>query len=298
MDRECEGTWKALRASIIRQARTLGRLVRATYSDALIVSIYLWSVWHDRTLSWACNRHNYGKLFRPRRLPSVSQLSRRIRTERCRRLLEKVHEEVGDIKRPTSISYLDGKPLVVGVASKDSEARRGHVMGGFAKGYKLHVWATEDRRIPLWSVQSLNRGEQPVACLLARHLPMLPERSLVLADSAYDSHELYRTLATRNGMLLVKPRGYSKHPVTRRQMGPVRREAIAVWERRPHLAHYVYKGRIAVEGVFSNLTSFAGGLGPLPAWVRTLPRVRRWVGAKIILYHARLLVRKQQRGGV
>jgi hypothetical protein len=258
----------------------------------LIVSIYLWSVMHDRTLSWACDRSNYRKPFRPRKLPSVSQLSRRIRTQRCQKLLQAVHDELGDLKTPTSISYLDGKPLTVGVASKDAQARRGHVMGGFAKGYKLHGWVTQDRRIPLWSVESLNRGEQPVACVLAEHMPRLPELSLVLADQNYDGHPLYKALAARDGMLLVEPKGYSQHPVTRRQMGTVRREALKAWQTMPHLARLVYKQRIHVEGCFSNLTSFAGGLGPLPAWVRTLSRVRRWVGAKIILYHARLIVRK------
>jgi hypothetical protein len=36
-----------------------------------------------------------------------------------------------------------------------------------------------------------------------------------------------------------------------------------------------------------------GGLGPLPAWVRGLRRVTRWTGAKIILYNARIQVRKR-----
>jgi len=258
--------------------------------------MYLWSVWHDRSLSWACQKKNYGKVFRPRQLPSISQFTRRIKTERCQKLLQAVHEDVADLQTPTSMSYLDGKPLVVGTASKDPQARRGHVMGGFAKGYKLHAWVTEDRRIPLWSVESLNRGEQPVACALAAHMPRLADLSVVLADQAYDGHELYNALAAKNGLLLVKPRGYAKHPVTRRQMGPIRREAIAAWQHMPHVAHYVYKQRIHVEGCLSNLCSYGGGLGPLPAWVRTLGRVRRWVGAKIILYNARLNVRKRLKG--
>jgi len=38
-------------------------------------------------------------------------------------------------------------------------------------------------------------------------------------------------------------------------------------------------------------TSFEG-LAPLPAWVRRLERVERWITAKVIIYHARLLVRE------
>lgn len=36
---------------------------------------------------------------------------------------------------------------------------------------------------------------------------------------------------------------------------------------------------------------YGDGLGPLPARVRSLPRVRRRIGAKLILHHARLLIR-------
>ena len=39
-----------------------------------------------------------------------------------------------------------------------------------------------------------------------------------------------------------------------------------------------------IERVFGVLCCTAGGLGALPPWVRTLDRVRRWVGAKIVLY--------------
>lgn len=54
------------------------------------------------------------------------------------------------------------------------------------------------------------------------------------------------------------------------------------------------KDRGGIERNFSTLTCGGGGLGPLPAWVRSLARVRRWVGAKIALYHARLQLRREQ----
>jgi hypothetical protein len=44
------------------------------------------------------------------------------------------------------------------------------------------------------------------------------------------------------------------------------------------------------------LVCTAGGLGTaLPPWVRTLARVRRWVGAKIVMYNARLAVQDRLR---
>ena len=40
---------------------------KPVYANWLIVAMYIWSVWHDRTLSWACDRRSYGSLFRPRK---------------------------------------------------------------------------------------------------------------------------------------------------------------------------------------------------------------------------------------
>jgi hypothetical protein len=51
---------------------------------------------------------------------------------------------------------------------------------------------------------------------------------------------------------------------------------------------FVFKARQEIERVFGVLTCTAGGLSNLPAWVRGLARVRRWVGVKIVLYNARL----------
>ena len=54
----------------------------------------------------------------------------------------------------------------------------------------------------------------------------------------------------------------------------------------------IMKTRDEVERIFSALTCFGGGLAPLPSWVRRLDRVQRWVTVKIIIYHARLFIRK------
>jgi hypothetical protein len=47
--------------------------------------------------------------------------------------------------------------------------------------------------------------------------------------------------------------------------------------------------RARVERHFGNATSFGGGLGPLPAWVRGLPRVRTWVWAKLLINGVRIM---------
>jgi hypothetical protein len=60
----------------------------------------------------------------------------------------------------------------------------------------------------------------------------------------------------------------------------------------PKTKRLALKQRNNVEGVFSVLAC-VGLLGALPAFVRRLDRVRRWTGAKIILYHARLKAQEQ-----
>ena len=57
--------------------------------------------------------------------------------------------------------------------------------------------------------------------------------------------------------------------------------------------NFVLKTRDEIERVFGVLTCTGGGLSSLPPWVRTLSRVRRWVGVKIILYNARLEVQER-----
>jgi Transposase DDE domain len=284
--------WRRILPLIKQEARRLGRLPKATFPDWLIVAMEVWRTEENKPMCWACDRQHYPGFFRPKRLPSISQFTRRIKTPRCRRILEALHRRTSASASPTAISYFDGKPLIVGAASRDPEALRGHIMGGFAKGYKLHAWVTQDRRIPVFSVQSLNRGEPLVAQAMAESLPMMSGRAMVLADSNYDSTELYKALARKNAALLVRPRGFAKHPTTLRQAGPFRRAMLGVWQEMPGWAKMVYRQRIHVEGTFSNLTCPAHGLGPLPAWVRRLPRVTRWVGIKIILYHVRLMAQR------
>jgi len=41
-----------------------------------------------------------------------------------------------------------------------------------------------------------------------------------------------------------------------------------------------------------NLTSFGGGLSPLPAWVRHQDRVWLWVSAKLLINGARIEIKK------
>jgi hypothetical protein len=255
--------------------------------------MYFWGVHHDRPQSWTADpQHYHGPLFRPRSLPSVSQLNRRIKTQSVETILQKVHDATAEVDRVSPVICVDGKVMTVSPVSKDVQATRGHIPGGFGKGYKLHAQVTEDLRIICWSVTSLHVAEQSVAMAFVNEHPL--PGCLLLADSNYDSAPLYKATEKAGityfthlkGQKQVK--GGQHHPVTLRQMGEARRQVVAAWHEHPDLCRFILSLREAIERTFSALTCYGGGLGPLPAWVRTLERVRRWIGAKIILYHLRL----------
>jgi len=281
--------WKIVLQSIHRASRQLPKPTRRPqFSDSLIVAMFLWSLWQHRPLCWACQRCHYGALFRPRKLPSISQFTRRIKTARCIRILQLMHDQLARPDDPTSLSYLDGKSMLVSPVSNDRQARWGKVSGCFAKGYKLHGWVTEDGRIPLWGVTPLNVGEAVVARELCQHLPRLADNALVLGDTAYDSRHLHNQIVRSNGRLLTCLKGAARHQSSLWTMGPARRETLAVWRAQPGLAKLVLRRRIAVENVFSRICE----LSRPPAWVRGLYRVSRWAGGILILYHARLKAAK------
>ena len=294
MDREL---WRTVLSEVKRAARRVPRVGRRPrFADWLIVALYIWSVWHDRCLSWACDRSHYGPLFRPRKLPSISQFTRRVKTPEVQAILQQVHNALAERGLTTDAVYIDGKPLLVSPVSKDRQATRGKISGGFGKGYKLHAVVNDRRRIVVWSVMGLNVAEQSVAAELLALLPPLTPQALVMADSNYDSAPLYKQGDERGVVLITPLKGQARvgpeghHPMTLIQMGPARRELVQTWKDRPELMHLVLKMRDEIERVFGVLVCTGGGLAGLPAWVRTLDRVRRWVGVKIILYNARLKV--------
>jgi hypothetical protein len=308
MDREI---WAAVMAAVRQASRRVDRGRRrcpgrpVTFPNWLVVAMYLWAVWHDRNLEWACDPDHYGPLFRPRRackggeLPSASQFRRRVRSAAVRAILADVHRQLLGCGVASETGYFDGKPLTVSPVSKDPDARRGHVTGGWAKGYKLHAYVNEHRRIVVWSVTPLNTDEKAVALELADYLPPDPlGLTLDLADSNYDSAPLHKKLDAKGRRLMAPLRAQQRvgpdghHPATLRQMGPARRDLVAAWHDHPDLCAHVLHDRNNVEGVFSVLT-VACGLGHLPAFARRLDRVRRYAGAKIILYHARLLAQER-----
>jgi AraC-like DNA-binding protein len=306
MDQEL---WTILKAAVDRAVRAVpAPRRRPVFSDRLIVLMLLWAVWHDRCLSWACDRKHCRGIFRPRALPSISRFIRRVKTERVQQILRRTHDDLATHHTVCPcglLSYVDAKPALVSPVSKDPDAKRGKISGGFAKGYKLHTIVSEQRRVLVWCVSPLNTDEKVVAEHLVNHLPpghrhddspaqIALAAPLTLGDSSYDSANLHKAF-TRQGRTLLTPLrceqfvGPDGRPEEKlRKMGLGRREVIDAWENHPDLARYVMKSRNNIEGTYSVL-SLACGLDRLPGFVRRLPRVRRWIGCKILIYHARLL---------
>lgn len=277
--------WRLIYRSIGELNRRIPRVGRrCEYNDALIVAMYIWSVGHDRPMCWAADRSNYNSVFRPRRIPSRSQFCRRIKTVRCEALLRALQARWSGVDEVSEVFLMDGRPLVVGEYTQDRDARRGYVGKGFAKGYKLHALATEDGRIVSWRVTGLNVNEKAVAVEL---LDEAKPHGIVLADGGYDSGKLYDH-ALSCGSLLFTPLPRNAGGGHRPQ-SKARLFAAWLWA---NGGAALYKERMGIERYFSQQSTFGGGLAPLPSWVRTLPRVERWVGTKLLFYHVRLTLRR------
>lgn len=279
--------WKTVYRTIRMVNRSVARSGRRpTYPDTLIVAMYVWAVWHDRPLCWAADRANYTSLFRPRRMPSRSQFCRRIKSQRCQVIFRGVCQRLANVEVSdgSRVTLMDGRGFRVHSHSTDPDATIGYASGGFGRGYKLHALAKENGRFVGFRVTPMNVSEKRVAReLIDVHRPV----GFLLADQGYESGDLY-DYADARGVILMTPLFKNAGGGHRRQSRS-RLFAKKLWELGGQV---LYQRRDAIERYFGQLSAFGGGLSPLPSWVRRLERVERWITAKVIIYHARLLVRE------
>ncbi len=254
------------------------------YQPWVLVAVMLWAALHDRPVSWACqSRHWSTTTLRPCQLPSPSTLSRRIDGVAVALFWRALEQRLRDSGPPALAAFVDGKPLPVGGDSKDPDARFGRGAGCLARGYKLHaVWST--RPVPeAWEVTALNANEKAVARDL---IGQLCYGGYLLADGNYDASSVYDAAAAR-GYQLVAPYRKGKQPGSgKHYQSPHRLRSIQIM--RSAFGAVLYRARTAIERSFGNASSFGGGLGPLPAWVRGLERVRTWVWAKLLINAVRI----------
>jgi Transposase DDE domain len=253
----------------------------------VLVAVLLWAALHDRTVGWACQRRHWSTTtLKPRRLPSPSTLSRRVDSVATGLLWRALEQRLRDGGPPALLAFVDGKPLPIGGNGKDPDARFGRGAGATANGYKLHaIWST--RPVPeAWDVRPLNADEKALAAELVGQLQY---GGYLLGDGNYDASYVYDAAMAR-GYQLVAPCRKARNPGGGHcYQSPHRLRGLEVL--RGDFGRALYRARSAVERSFGNATSFAGGLGPLPAWVRGLPRVRTWVWAKLLINAVRILMK-------
>lgn len=141
---------------------------------------------------------------------------------------------------------VDSTPIPVSTA--DQDARKGYGTRGWFYGYKLHILASCETKLPLRAILTRgNRHDAPLLPRLLRAQEHTPGR-YVLADAGYDSEENIATLWDHGAIPLVqlnKRRGVQKSDlgVRGRQGFPV---GGTDWKR--HL-----RWRSQVEGIFGRL---------------------------------------------
>lgn len=247
------------------------------FSDRRILLVYFWAVLHDRPTSWACDRANWPAELRPGRLPSQPTMSRRLRTPHIRWGLALIMDRLRGDPAAGLLKFIDGKPLPVGGASKDPDARWGRGTRSMTRGYKLFaLWGPGP--VPLaWEVRSADRSESTEA---DRLIPHLAGGGYLLGDAIYDCNRPYDMAMEYGHQLISEPKRPGRALGHCRQ-SPHRLRGLELLSGR--FGREVYAARDRIERHFGHLTSFGGGLSGLPSWVRRLGRVGMWVEAKLII---------------
>ena len=254
------------------------------YQPWVLVAVLLWAALHDRPISWACQRRHWSTTtLRPARLPSPATLSRRVDGVGVGLFWAALERRIRRQGTPALLAFVDGKPLPIGGNGKDPDARFGRGAGCIAKGYKLHaVWST--RPVPeTWELTPLNANEKAVAARLSGQLQY---GGYLLADGNFDASYVYDAAFARGYQLVAPFRKADKPGSGKHYQSPHRLRSIQIM--RSDFGKALYRARTAIERSFGNATSFGGGLGPLPAWVRGLERVRTWVWAKLLINAVRI----------
>lgn len=267
---------------------------RFQFSEGDILLILIWAALRHKPVCWACQSRNAPRVLRDQPLPSESLVSRRSRSAGVRALLnlailhwqQRLLVALTATRLPLLGCWMvDAKGLAVSRFSKDRQAKWGYCQGGKARGYKLFLLINAWGWPVVWQVQPMNVAEPTVAREFLDHLD---RPGYLLGDSAYDSDELHQLVAARAVQLLA-PRKEPQKPIGRRARSPTRLHAIAMLETPVnHFGPALYAQRTQIERVFSRWAASAVGLDHLPGWVRTLPRVQRWIQTKILIALATL----------
>lgn len=283
---ECE-LWPQLYAVVVEVGKS-SRQARVRYRDTVILLVFFWACLHDRPVNWACEvQHWRSTRLRPVNFPTDSTMSRRLPSDSIAQLMKKIEDRVRVSADLRILKFLDGKPLPIGGCSKDPDAKAGRAHGSFARGYRLSAIWSRSPFPETWAVRPLNENEVQTAKTL---IPQLRGGGYILADGEYDTNQLH-DLAGVQGHQLVAPRRKTAKGLGHQRHSPYRLRALELL--RSRFGQEMHQRRACIERLFGNATSFGGGLAPLPAWVRRIPRVQRWVWAKLVINAIRIRFRQQ-----
>lgn len=254
------------------------------YCDAVVVLVHVLAALTNHSHFWAHDKRNWPLWARRLAVPSYSQLMRRLKTPQVAALIASVNAEFRAALPDGVEKVCDGKPLVVSGFSKDPDVRRGRACGEWHKGYKLHVLSdAASAGVDAFEVTALDGGEPTVMRTLVARVEL--RGKTLRGDSNYDSNELYRLVANAGGRLVAtrkKPGTglghHAQHPDRVQAIGEL--EGGAADALKHHDRH-----RVRVEQHFAQMTNVSFGFWSLPNFVRRLPRVRAWIGTKVMLYH-------------
>lgn len=284
--------WSEMSAAISAVGHAWPRRKRDRHPTALIVRVHQWAVLHDRPVVWACDGRNWTKQTRPPVLPDQSTMSRRTRRDDFEPFLLRVGQRLGGKPTPSLVKVVDGKALELPNHSSDPDATWSRGVSRMSLGYKLHAIFSGNPMPDAFAITTLNVCEKKMA---ARMIGRVGGGGYLLADALFDASWLFDKCHDHGHQLLC-PRAKPHTGEGHGYVSEHRRRSIAMLEVPRYINSFgqeVYASRTDIERDFSQLTSFGAGLGPLPAWVRRIWRVRNWVIGKLLVNAARIRLNRK-----
>ena len=277
--------WMELYRRIMESGK-FGRGRWQQFSDARIALVYFWAVLHDRPVCWACDERNWPDDQPGGPLPSNATMSRRLRTEGVQAVLDWLEMAHRQRLGGGLFKCIDAMPLLIGNSSGDRQAGYGRAARGKGKGYKFYAIYDPNGVVDAWRVCPMNVSEKKMG---RRLVGRLSGTGYLIGDGEYDDSKLY-ALAALQQWQLVAPKRKGAGLGHRRQR-PERLRGIALQQ--TAFGQGLLRSRAGIERFFGAWSSAGGGLTRPPAWIRTLPRVRRWVQAKLIIQYTRTSQKQQ-----
>jgi hypothetical protein len=266
------------------------------FPDPVVAQVYLWAVLHDRPVDWACSAGNWRGYPHPA-LPSQPTMSRRLRTVGVCQFLEQVRLNLREHFPQRKLKFLDSRPILVGGASTDRDAKAGRAARGKARGYRIHCLWDVAGAPDLFCLAPMSTNDKVPAVSL---IPTARGAWYLGGDNQYDANGLY-DLSGENGIqLLVAPRHKTPQGLGHHYQSPLRLKSLELTANplKPcgvtcSFGQDLVGQRTMIERAFGSWSSFGGGQGCyIPAWVRRPHRVALWVEGKLIILLARMSERQ------